>query len=117
MEDGRKLPDKTAGGSHGRSSESEAQKNPDLTTDRGLDATFEAALKLTAAGIAGEVTALTIVLHAPVSPSKLTSCRMENAGMVDLAVSITRRAIPIAGGAMMMPRRSERRRGKGRNSR
>ena len=115
MEEGRKLPDKTAGGSHGRSSESEAQKNPDLTTDRGLDATFEAALKLTAAGIAGEVTALTIVLHAPVSPSKLTSCRMENAGMVD--INRGRISGVIAGGAMMMPRRSERRRGKGRNSR
>jgi quinol monooxygenase YgiN len=86
-----------------------------MRRDPGLDATFEAALKLTAAGIAGEVTALTIVLHAPVSPSKLTSCRMENAGMVD--INRGRISGVIAGGAMMMPRRSERRRGKGRNSR
>src|SRR2546429_6493833 len=66
---------------------------------RGLDASF-GVRRSAAAGIAGEVPALTVVDHALVAPPELTRRRMENTGMIDLAE--TRRAVSIAG--VMMSR-------------
>src|SRR5712691_10120053 len=95
--------------SHDRPPEREAKK-PRPNQIPGLGCGIQGGVGSIATSIAGEVPALTIVDHALVSPPKLTRRRVENTGVVDPAVGITRRAA-------MMPCGSERRRGKGHNSR